>query len=69
LTDRSQTARVIDLGYGGVALEFSSMEELGTTFEAILHVPILPPVRVHLKRIYQVPSAGGQKRVGCAFVS
>ena len=69
LTDRSQTARVIDLGYGGVALEFSSMEELGTTFEAVLHVPILPPVRVHLKRIYQVPSASGQKRVGCAFVS
>jgi diguanylate cyclase (GGDEF)-like protein len=69
LTDRTQTARVIDLGYGGVALEFSAIEELSATFEAVLHVPILPPVRVHLKRIYQVPSAGGQKRVGCAFVS
>jgi len=69
LTDRTQTARVIDLGYGGVALEFSATEELGITFEAVLHVPILPPVRVHLKRIYQVPSTSGQKRVGCAFVS
>jgi diguanylate cyclase (GGDEF)-like protein len=69
LTDRTQPARVIDLGYGGVALEFSAAEELGITFEAVLHVPILPPVRVHLKRVYQVPSASGQKRVGCAFVS
>ena len=69
LTDRSQTARVIDLGYGGVALEFSSMEELGATFEAVLHVPILPPVRVNLKPLYQVRTPSGQKRVGCAFVS
>jgi len=69
LTDRSQTARVLDLGYGGVALECSLMEELGATFEAVLHVPILPPVRVNLKRIYQVRAPSGQKRVGCAFVS
>ena len=69
LTDRSQTARVIDLGYGGVALEFKSMEELGATFEAVLHVPILPPVRVNLKPLYQVRTPSGQKRVGCAFVS
>ena len=69
LTDRSQTARVIDLGYGGVALEFKSMEELGATFEAVLHVPILPPVRVNLKPLYQVRTPSGQERVGCAFVS
>jgi len=69
LTDRSQTARVIDLGYGGVALEFKSMEELGATFEAVLHVPILPPVRVNLKPLYHVRTPSGQKRVGCAFVS
>ena len=69
LTDRSQTARVIDLGYGGVALEFKSMEDLGATFEAVLHVPILPPVRVNLKPLYQVRTPSGQKRVGCAFVS
>ncbi len=69
LTDRAQAARVIDLGYGGVALEFSPIEELGAAFEAVLHVPILPPVRVHLKRIYQVPTPNGQVRVGCAFVS
>ena len=60
---------MIDLGYGGVALEFKSMEELGATFEAVLHVPILPPVRVNLKPLYQVRTPSGQERVGCAFVS
>ena len=69
LSDRPQTARVLDLGYGGVALEISSVEELSATFEAVLHVPILPPVRVNLKPLYQVRTPSGQKRVGCAFVT
>ena len=69
LSDRPQTARVIDLGYGGVALEFNTTEALSGTFEAVLHVPILPPVRVNLKPLYQVRTPSGNKRVGCAFVS
>jgi hypothetical protein len=69
LSDRTQTARVIDLGYGGVGLEFNTMEELAATFEAVLHVPILPPVRVNLKPLYQVRTPSGHKRVGCAFVT
>jgi len=69
LSNRPQTARVLDLGYGGVALEISSVEELSATFEAVLHVPILPPVRVNLKPLYQVRTPSGQKRVGCAFVT
>jgi diguanylate cyclase (GGDEF)-like protein len=69
LSDRPQTARVIDLGYGGVGLEFNSMEDLPATFEAILHVPILPPVRVNLKPLYQVRTLSGNKRVGCGFVT
>jgi diguanylate cyclase (GGDEF)-like protein len=68
-SDRPQTARVLDLSYGGVALEISAGEELAATFEAVLHVPILPPVRVHLKPLYQVRTPNGQKRVGCAFVT
>jgi diguanylate cyclase (GGDEF)-like protein len=68
-TDRPQTARVLDLGYGGVALEVAPSEELTETFEAVLHVPILPPVRVNLKPLYQVRTASGHKRVGCAFVT
>jgi diguanylate cyclase (GGDEF)-like protein len=64
-----QTAQVLDLGYGGVALEFKSIEDLAAVFEAVLHVPILPPVRVNLRPLYQVVTATGSKRVGCAFVS
>ena len=60
---------MIDLGYGGVALEFNVMDDLGGTFEAVLHVPILPPVRVNLRPLYQVRTPSGHKRVGCAFVS
>jgi diguanylate cyclase (GGDEF)-like protein len=69
LSDRPQTARVIDLGYGGVGLEFNTMEDLAATFEAVLHVPILPPVRVNLKPLYQTNMASGHRRVGCAFVT
>ncbi len=63
------TAQVLDLGYGGVALEFKSIDDLAAVFEAVLHVPILPPVRVNLKPLYQVLTSAGNKRVGCAFVS
>jgi diguanylate cyclase (GGDEF)-like protein len=69
LIGRTQTARVVDLGYGGVGLEFNVTEDLSATFEAVLHVPILPPVRVNLKLLYQVSTPSGNKRVGCAFVS
>lgn len=64
-----QTAQVLDLGYGGVALELKSVEDLTGVFEAVLHVPILPPVRVNLKPLYHVVMPTGLKRVGCAFVS
>jgi diguanylate cyclase (GGDEF)-like protein len=67
--DPQKTARVIDLGYGGIALEMESSAELGSRFSAVLHVPILPPVRVLLKKLYQVPGSSGQVRIGCAFVS
>jgi diguanylate cyclase (GGDEF)-like protein len=70
LTDDPQrTARVIELGYGGCALEMESSEGIGSRFSAVLHVPILPPVRVFLKKLYQVRGSTGQIRVGCAFVS
>src|SRR4029077_15753722 len=70
LTDDPQkTARVMDLGYGGLALEMEASDEIGSRFSAVLHVPILPPVRVLLKKLYQVRVNSGQVRVGCAFVS
>jgi len=63
------TAKVLDLGYGGVALEMGAADKLGTTFPAVLRVPILPPLRVNLKTLYQVPGDVGQVRVGCAFIT
>jgi diguanylate cyclase (GGDEF)-like protein len=64
-----RTARVLDLGYGGVALETARPEELEESFHAVLHVPILPPVRVNLRRIYLGQGSSGRSRVGCSFVT
>jgi diguanylate cyclase (GGDEF)-like protein len=64
-----RTARVLDLGYGGVALETARPDELEESFLAVLHVPILPPVRVNLRRIYLNRESTGSSRVGCAFVT
>src|SRR6202049_1712890 len=63
------TARVLDLGYGGVALETAHPEELGESFIAVQHVPILPPVRVNLRRVYLGTVTAGNSRVGCSFVT
>lgn len=62
-------AKVLDLGFGGVALELDSKRELPAIFLAVLHVPILPPVRVNLKPLWSRPTAEGSFRVGCCFVS
>jgi diguanylate cyclase (GGDEF)-like protein len=64
-----RTARVLDLGYGGVALETSRPEEFSDSFHAVLHVPILPPVRVSLRRVYQKQGSSGATRIGCSFVT
>src|SRR6266702_4055040 len=62
-------ARVLDLGFGGVAIELDSQEELLENLLAVLHVPILPPVRVNLKPVWKQQTTQGSFRVGCAFVS
>jgi diguanylate cyclase (GGDEF)-like protein len=62
-------ARVLDLGFGGVALELESQEEIPESIIAILHVPILPPVRVNLKPVWFQRTPQGAYRIGCAFVS
>jgi len=64
-----QSAKVLDLSYGGVALQFDHPHDLPQQFNAVLHVPILPPVRVVLRKTYALPIEGGRVRVGCAFVS
>jgi hypothetical protein len=62
-------ARVLDLGFGGVSLEFEQAQEMPESILAILHVPILPPVRVYLKPVWSRRSTEGSFRLGCRFVS
>ena len=64
-----QRARVVDLGFGGVALDFPSTESVPDTLLAVLHVPILPPVRVNLKRLWTKRLSEDTVRVGCCFIS
>jgi hypothetical protein len=64
----ARRARVLDLGFGGVAIELEALEELPDNIVAVLHVPILPPVRVNLKPVWSRLSPQGF-RVGCSFVS
>jgi diguanylate cyclase (GGDEF)-like protein len=63
------TARVLDLGYGGIALETLRPEEFSEAFHAVLHVPILPPVRVSVSRVYKKLGTTGETRIGCSFVT
>jgi diguanylate cyclase (GGDEF)-like protein len=70
LTDASQkNASVADLSYGGVALMMDKPDDLPVQFNAVLHVPILPPVRVVLRKTYTNRAEDGRSRVGCSFVS
>jgi len=64
-----KTANVIDLSYGGVALSIEKPDDIADQFNAVLHVPILPPVRVSLKKTYVRRMESGRSRVGCSFVS
>jgi diguanylate cyclase (GGDEF)-like protein len=65
----TRRARVLDLGFGGVALELDSGADLSESILAVLHVPILPPVRVNLKPVWSKHTSEGRYRVGCCFVS
>jgi diguanylate cyclase (GGDEF)-like protein len=65
----ARRARVLDLGFGGVALELDSAEDLPDNLLAVLHVPILPPVRVNLKPVWSTRTNEGSYRIGCCFIS
>jgi len=65
----ARRARVLDLGFGGVSIELDTPEELPESILAVLHVPILPPVRVNLKPVWSQRTKQGGYRVGCAFIS
>jgi diguanylate cyclase (GGDEF)-like protein len=65
----ARRARVLDLGFGGVALEFEQSEDLPENILATLHVPILPPVRVYLRPVWSRLTKEGTFRFGCHFIS
>ena len=65
----NRRARVLDLGFGGVALELESPGDLPDSVFAVLHVPILPPVRVNLKPVWTRKMGESSFRVGCCFAS
>jgi diguanylate cyclase (GGDEF)-like protein len=65
----NRRARVLDLGFGGVAIELDDQQDLPENVIAVLHVPILPPVRVSLKPVWSQRTTQGSFRIGCAFVS
>ena len=62
-------ARVVDLGFGGVALDLPAQQSIPETLLAVLHVPILPPVRVSLKTLWTRQVGEDTVRVGCCFIS
>lgn len=67
--DEKKTAAVLDLCTGGLALSLENPDELPSPFFAVLHVPILPPLRVNLKKVYTRKLEGTRSRLGCSFVS
>jgi diguanylate cyclase (GGDEF)-like protein len=62
------SARVVDMSYGGVSLLVDRVDRLPAVFPAVLHVPILPPVKVSLRKAYVETTEGQKFRVGCAFL-
>jgi len=65
----TRRARVLDLGFGGVAIELDTQEDLPDNILSILHVALLPPVRVSLMPVWSQKTMLGSFRVGCACVS
>lgn len=61
--------RVLDISSGGVALEGDAGFAPQDIFQAVLHVPILPAVRVKLKPLYLEKLENDRVRVGCSFVA
>ncbi len=67
--NEKKSATVMDLCTGGLSLIVENPEDLASPFFAVLHVPILPPLRVNLRRIYTRKIENGRSQIGCAFVS
>ena len=68
-SDVPQTAvPVIDVSYGGIALMVEDPEAFPAAFDAVLHIPIQPPLSVSLRKSNTQCVEGTGTRVGCCFV-
>jgi len=67
--NRQHTIRMLDVSVGGVALEGDISEDFGPILNVVLHVPVLPPLAVTLKKLYQICTPSGHTRIGCAFIT
>ncbi|MGH9864886.1 MAG: GGDEF domain-containing protein [Candidatus Acidiferrales bacterium] len=67
--NEKKNATVMDLCTGGLSIVIDNAEDLPSPFFAVLHVPILPPLRVNLRQIYTRKLENGRSQIGCAFVS
>ncbi|MHB8539943.1 MAG: diguanylate cyclase domain-containing protein [Candidatus Acidiferrales bacterium] len=67
--NEKKDATVMNLCTGGLSLDVETPDDLPSPFFAVLHVPILPPLRVNLRKVYTRKIDGGRSRIGCAFVS
>ncbi|MHB8412026.1 MAG: diguanylate cyclase domain-containing protein [Candidatus Acidiferrales bacterium] len=67
--NEKKDAAVMNLCTGGLSLDVETPDDLPSPFFAVLHVPILPPLRVNLRKVYTRKIDGGRSRIGCAFVS
>ena len=67
--DEKKNVTVMDLCTGGLSLVIDGLEDLPSSFFAVLHVPILPPLRVNLRKVHTRKIEDGRSQIGCAFVS
>lgn len=67
--NEKKNATVMDLCTGGLSLIVENPDDVPSPFFAVLHVPILPPLRVNLRKVYTRKLDAGRSQIGCAFVS
>ncbi len=62
-----RVARVLDMSYGGLKLQFESETDLPEQFQVELHVPIFPQMQVRLRQAYRSVAGDRSMILGCAF--
>jgi diguanylate cyclase (GGDEF)-like protein len=63
----SYRGNLVDFSFGGIGLRLPEDVELPDTFIGDLHLRVLPPVTVSLRKVYTKSTQSEGQRVGCAF--